>query len=147
MAPSHSGLRRKLITYFRLVMPKAKPKSKDRALKGWGQIVEFLGPDRVCGATLAESGMPVRREGRSVCASPEELTAWLDTEHGQKEPVHPDNPDPRSTVLARARFIAKKDKPDPLDMPPPSPSLTAGQLGPERSANDGLCDGEQHRLI
>jgi hypothetical protein len=54
MAPSHSGLRRKLITYFRLVMPKAKPKSKDRALKGWGQIVEFLGPDRVCGATLAE---------------------------------------------------------------------------------------------
>jgi len=43
MAPSHSGLRRKLITYFGLVVPKAKPKSKDQVLKGWGQIAEFLG--------------------------------------------------------------------------------------------------------
>ena len=41
MIPSHSGLTK--LTYFRLVMPKAKPKSKDRVLKGWGQIAEFLG--------------------------------------------------------------------------------------------------------
>ena len=32
--------------------------------------------------------MPVTREGRSVYASPEELTAWVGTERGQKEPVH-----------------------------------------------------------
>ena len=32
--------------------------------------------------------MPVTREGRSVYASPQELTAWVGTEQGQKEPVH-----------------------------------------------------------
>lgn len=32
--------------------------------------------------------MPVTREGRFVSASPEELTAWIGTERGQKEPVH-----------------------------------------------------------
>ena len=32
--------------------------------------------------------MPVTREGRSVYASPEELTVWVGTERGQKEPVH-----------------------------------------------------------
>ena len=32
--------------------------------------------------------MPVTRVGRSVYASPEELTAWVGTERGQKEPVH-----------------------------------------------------------
>jgi hypothetical protein len=32
--------------------------------------------------------MPITREGRSVYASPEELTAWVGTEHGQKEPIH-----------------------------------------------------------
>jgi hypothetical protein len=32
--------------------------------------------------------MPLTREGRSVYASPEELTAWVGTERGQKEPVH-----------------------------------------------------------
>ena len=32
--------------------------------------------------------MPITREGRSVYASPEELTTWVGTEHGQKEPIH-----------------------------------------------------------
>jgi len=32
--------------------------------------------------------MPVSREGRFVSASPEDLTAWVGTERGQKEPVH-----------------------------------------------------------
>jgi hypothetical protein len=33
-------------------------------------------------------GMPVTREGRFVYASPEDLTAWVGTERGQKEPIH-----------------------------------------------------------
>ena len=32
--------------------------------------------------------MPVTREGRFVYASPEDLTAWVGTDHGKKEPVH-----------------------------------------------------------
>jgi hypothetical protein len=69
-------------------MPKAKPKSKDRVLKGWGQIAEFLGQTVSVAQRWQKSGMPVTREGRSVFASPEELTAWVGTERGQKEPIH-----------------------------------------------------------
>jgi hypothetical protein len=69
-------------------MPKAKPKSKDRVLKGWGQIAEFLGQTVSVAQRWQKSGMPVTREGRSVFASPEDLTAWVGTEPGQKEPIH-----------------------------------------------------------
>jgi hypothetical protein len=69
-------------------MPKAKPKSKERVLKGWGQIAEFLGQTASVAQRWQKAGMPVTREGRSVIASPEELTTWVGTERGQKEPIH-----------------------------------------------------------
>jgi hypothetical protein len=69
-------------------MPKAKPKSKSRLLKGWGKIAEFLGQTVSVAQRWQKSGMPVTRDGRSVYASPDELTAWVGTEHGKKEPVH-----------------------------------------------------------
>jgi hypothetical protein len=69
-------------------MPKAKPKPKSRVLKGWGEIAEFLGQSVSVAQRWQREGMPVRREGRSVYASPAELTAWVGTERGQKEPVH-----------------------------------------------------------
>jgi len=69
-------------------MPKPKPGSLTRRLKGWGEIAEFLGQNVSVAQRWQKSGMPVTREGRSVYASPEELTAWVGTERGQKEPVH-----------------------------------------------------------
>jgi hypothetical protein len=69
-------------------MPKAKPKSKDRVLKGWGEIAEFLGQTVSVAQRWQKSGMPVTREGRFVHASPEDLTAWVGTERGKSEPVH-----------------------------------------------------------
>ena len=69
-------------------MPKTDPKSKGRALKGWGEIAEFLGQTVFVAQRWQKSGMPVTREGRFVYASPEELTAWVGTERGKKEPVH-----------------------------------------------------------
>ena len=68
-------------------MPKAKPKSKSRVLKGWGEIADFLGQTVSVAQRWQNEGMPVTREGRFVHASPEELTAWVGTERGQKEPV------------------------------------------------------------
>ena len=35
-----------------------------------------------------KSAMPNTREGRLVYAWPEELTAWVGTERGPKEPIH-----------------------------------------------------------
>jgi hypothetical protein len=69
-------------------MPKAKPKSKGRVLKGWGEIAEFLGQTPSVAQRWQNEGMPVTRKGRSVYASPEELSAWVGTERGKKEPVH-----------------------------------------------------------
>ena len=69
-------------------MPKAKPKSKSGVLKGWGEIAEFLGQTPSVAQRWQNEGMPVTREGRFVHASPEELTAWVGTERGKKEPVH-----------------------------------------------------------
>jgi hypothetical protein len=69
-------------------MPKAKPKSKDQVLKGWGEIAEFLGQTPSVAQRWQNEGMPVNREGRFVYASPAALTAWVGTEHGQKEPIH-----------------------------------------------------------
>jgi hypothetical protein len=52
------------------------------------QIAEFLGQTVSVAQRWQKSGMPVTREGRSVFASPEELTAWVGTERGQKGPIH-----------------------------------------------------------
>ena len=68
-------------------MPKAKSKPKSQ-LKGWGEIAEFLGQTPSVAQRWQNEGMPVTREGRFVYASPEELTAWVGTERGKKEPVH-----------------------------------------------------------
>jgi phage terminase Nu1 subunit (DNA packaging protein) len=69
-------------------MPKAKSKSKSRVLKGWGEIAEFLGQTPSVAQRWQNEGMPVTREGRFVYASPEDLTAWVGTERGKREPVH-----------------------------------------------------------
>ena len=69
-------------------MPREKPKSNTRVLKGWGEI-KLPRPDSFCGSTLAKRGdashsrRPVRQ-----CITPEGLTAWVGEERGQKEPVH-----------------------------------------------------------
>ncbi|SRR6266851_762249 len=69
-------------------MARVTPKSKTRMLKGWTEIAEFLGQTVSVAQRWQNEGMPVTREGRFVHASPEELTAWVGTERGQKEPVH-----------------------------------------------------------
>jgi hypothetical protein len=69
-------------------MPRMTPKSESRALKGWGQIAEFLGQTPSVAQRWQNEGMPVTREGRFVYASPADLTAWVGTERGKKEPVH-----------------------------------------------------------
>ena len=64
----------------------SEPKSPPQTLSGWKQIAAFLGePESVVKRWGAE-GMPVRREGRLVTTTPEELNAWLGKESGK--PVH-----------------------------------------------------------
>jgi hypothetical protein len=66
-------------------MRKSKPDAG--LLKGWAQIAGFLGQPISVAERWAKSGMPVKHEGRSIMASPDELNLWLGREaHG--EPVH-----------------------------------------------------------
>jgi hypothetical protein len=69
-------------------MRKAKPESETQVLKGWGEIANFLGQTVSVAQRWQKEGMPVTRQGRFVNASPEDLTAWVGAERGQKEPVH-----------------------------------------------------------
>src|SRR5579862_8113452 len=69
-------------------MPRTKPGSLTKRLKGWGEIAEFLGQTVSVAQRWQNEGMPVTREGQFVYASPEELTAWVGTERGKKDPVH-----------------------------------------------------------
>ena len=61
-------------------------KTTPEVLKGWQQIADFLGEPSSVVQRWANEGMPVRKEGRFVSTSVDELNAWLGRESGK--PVH-----------------------------------------------------------
>ena len=65
--------------------PTAQP-AQPETLKGWKQIAAFLGHPSAVVQRWATEGMPLRREGRFVVTTPEELNAWLGKQSGK--PVH-----------------------------------------------------------
>jgi hypothetical protein len=68
--------------------PAPKPRVQTDRLKGWTQIAQFLGQPIAVTQRWARSGMPVKREGRFMIASPEELSRYLGREAGLDVPVH-----------------------------------------------------------
>jgi hypothetical protein len=63
-----------------------KPESEIDVLKGWQQIAAFLGQPVSVAQRWATEGMPVKREGRYVESSRQELNGWLGRESAG-EPV------------------------------------------------------------
>jgi hypothetical protein len=55
-------------------------------LKGWQQIAAYLGHPPAVVQRWASDGMPVRKQGRYVETTPEELNEWLGKQSGK--PVH-----------------------------------------------------------
>lgn len=55
-------------------------------LKGWQQIAAYLGHPAAVVQRWAADGMPVRRQGRYVETTADELNAWLGKQAGK--PVH-----------------------------------------------------------
>jgi phage terminase Nu1 subunit (DNA packaging protein) len=51
----------------------ATPKAESDALTGWQQIAAFLGHPAAVVQRWASEGMPVRRQGRFVTTTPDEL--------------------------------------------------------------------------
>lgn len=88
--------------------PKAPP-SKTSELRGWPAIAQFLGMPNSTVHRWGDEGMPVRREGRNVVASPGELNRWLQRTSGEAAGVHVVTPgsdllkDLRASVAAQQR--------------------------------------------
>ena len=68
--------------------PAPKATVQPQGLKGWAQIAQFLGQPIAVAQRWARSGMPVKRQGRFMTASPEELSRYLGREAGLDVPVH-----------------------------------------------------------
>jgi len=92
-------------------------KSEPEILKGWQQIAAFLGEPTSVVRRWASDGMPVRRQGRFVNTTPEELNAWLGKESGRPVHVATENTDLtaelkrglRSFVARRSRALRRPD--------------------------------------
>ena len=87
--------------------PKALP-GKSSELRGWTAIARFLGMPNSTAHRWAKEGMPVRREGRNVVASPEELNQWLQRTSGEVVGVHVATPGSDLMKELRASLAVQK---------------------------------------
>ena len=84
---------------------KVSPEPRD--LKSWKAIAEYLHMPLSTVHRWAHEGMPVRRQGRYVVASPAELAQWL----GSGKPVHVTEPgDDLTSDLRKAVESARELK-------------------------------------
>jgi hypothetical protein len=90
---------------------KRKRKSQGPAepvLKGWKAIAEFLGQPVSVAQRWAMSGMPARREGRYVEATPSALNAWLGRESaGEPVQIATEDIDLKSELRRGLSFVRK----------------------------------------
>ena len=91
--------------------PKASP-TKSSELRGWPAIAQFLGMPNSTAHRWAKEGMPVRREGRNVVASPEELNQWLQRTSGETVGVQVVTPGSDLLKNLRASVAAQKGAKD-----------------------------------
>jgi len=88
---------------------KSKVSTTSDELKGWPQIAAFLGEPTSVVQRWASEGMPVRRQGRFVSTTPQELNDWMGKESGKPVHVATGNAD-LTTELKRAVSFARREK-------------------------------------
>lgn len=77
-------------------------------LKGWQQIAHFLGEPASVVQRWATEGMPVRRHGRLVSTTPDELNAWLGKESGKPVHIATEQTDLATELKRGLSYIRKK---------------------------------------
>ncbi|PYX71647.1 MAG: hypothetical protein DMG78_14610 [Acidobacteria bacterium] len=88
---------------------KSKVSTTSDELKGWQQIAAFLGEPTSVVQRWASEGMPVRRQGRFVSTTPQELNDWMGKESGKPVHVATGNAD-LTSELKRAVSFARREK-------------------------------------
>ena len=87
----------------------AASKVEAEALTGWKQISAFLGHPAAVVQRWASEGMPVRRQGRFVTTTPDELNALLGRESGKSVHVATEDTD-LAAELKRGLAFVRRDK-------------------------------------
>ena len=90
---------------------RAAPKTPPETLKGWQQIAAFLGEPTSVVQRWASEGMPVRRQGRYVETTPDELNAWLGKESGKPVHVATESTDLTAELKRGLSFVRHKKEP------------------------------------
>src|ERR1017187_3291527 len=106
--PPFSKVRPEIVMLKR-AKKRAAPKIQPETLKGWQQIAAFLGEPSSVVQRWASEGMPVRRQGRFVSTTPEELNAWLGKESGKPVHVATENTD-LTAELKRGLSLERREK-------------------------------------
>ena len=88
----------------------ATPKNQPEVLKGWQQIAAFLGEPPAVVQRWASDGMPVRKQGRYVETTPEELNAWLGKESGKPVHVATDDTDLTAELKRGLSFVRSEQE-------------------------------------
>jgi hypothetical protein len=96
--------------------PKALP-SESSELRGWQSIARFIGMPNSTVHRWAKEGMPVRREGRNLVASPEELNRWLQRTSGGVVGVHVVSPGSDLLKDLRASLALQKSSKSSASQP------------------------------
>src|SRR5438132_14091553 len=93
-------------------MPKRKkPEAEPDILKSWQQITAFLGQPVSVAQRWATEGMPVKREGRCVGSSREELLACTRISRGASSDSHEaDKPKHQTQGRAVVRSKAEREE-------------------------------------
>ena len=95
------------VKQIKTARPTKKPMHAEtpEALTGWQQIAAFLGHPTAVVQRWAGEGMPVRRQGRFVTTTPEELNAWLGKESGKPVHVATENTDLAAELKRGLSFV------------------------------------------
>jgi len=88
----------------------ATPKNPPEVLKGWQQIAAFLGEPPSLVQRWASDGMPVRKQGRYVETTPEELNGWLGKESGKPVRVATDDTDLTAELKRGLSFVRSEQE-------------------------------------
>ncbi len=107
----------------------SRPKAlttKSSELRGWPAIARFLGMPNSTAHRWAKEGMPVRREGRNVVASPEELNQWLQRTSGEAAGVPVVTPGSDLLKDLRASLAVQKISKNSASQPKNEPRSSLG---------------------
>jgi len=106
--------------------PRKTLPSKSSELRGWQSIARFLGMPNSTVHRWAKEGMPVRREGRNVVASVEELNQWLQRTSGEPVGVHVVTPGSDLLKDLRASLAVQKSSKNSASQPKNEPRSSRG---------------------